>query len=433
MVHNIRYKLKIITADIIAVNMAFFLASLLRFSYEIPYKLKYPFFAAFITVVYIATLYFNRLFDKKSMQFMDILFKVFKVVTVATFAIAAIAYFDWTFRLPRTIIVLTWFLAIFFLTIFHYLLRSKSIKKPSALVVGADIVEKLKNIEFNIIGFVDDKISIPIDNKPILGKLKDIRDLIEQYKISNLIFAFPPEENNKILDIILECRDLDVNFKVVPSLYEYVLAGNTTEDQFVDIIVKPANTLYQFWKRTIDIFGSLLIIILLAPIMVLTALLIKIDTEGSVFYKQKRQARFGETFNIIKFRTMVNNIEKISGPKIITHKTKDPRITRIGGILRSNHIDEIPQLFNILKGDMSFVGPRPERPVFSKELNRQIKEWNQRLYIRPGLTGLAQIDGIGSLEAKSKIKKDLYYIKHMSLLLDLKIVFKTIMKILRNK
>ena len=184
MIHNIKYKLKIITADIIAVNIAFFLASLLRSSYQ----LKYPFFAAFITVVYIATLYFNRLFDKKSMQFIDILFKVFKVVTVATFAIAAIAYFDWTFRLPRTIIALTWFLAIFSLTISHYLLRSKSIKKPSALVVGADIVEKLKNIEFNIIGFVDDKISIPIDNKPILGKLKDIRDLIEQYKISNLIF-----------------------------------------------------------------------------------------------------------------------------------------------------------------------------------------------------------------------------------------------------
>lgn len=431
MPRNIKYKFKIITADIIAVNIAFFLASLIRVSYE----LKYPFFAAFVTIVYIATLYFNRLFDKKSLQFIDILFRMFKAVTVASFAIATIAYFDWTFRLPRSIIILTWLLAIFFLTMSHYLLRPKSIKKPPALVVGAEkgIVEKLKNIGFNIIGFVDDKISTPIDNKPILGKLKDVRKLIEQYKISNIIFALPPEEHEKILNVILECRDLDVNFKVVPNLYEYVLAGKITENQLIDIIVRPANTLYKIIKRAIDFFGSLLLIILLSPIMILTALLIKIDSKGSVFYKQKRQARFGKTFNIIKFRTMINDIENVSGPKIITHKTNDPRITRVGRFLRSNHIDEIPQLFNILKGDMSFVGPRPERPVFSKELNKQIKEWNQRLYIRPGLTGLAQIDGIGSLEAKSKIKKDLYYIKHMSLLLDVNIILKTILKILRNK
>lgn len=434
MVYDLSYKIKILAADVIAVNLAFFMASMIRFTDNIPYEMNYAFFAAFVTVVYAGAIYFNRMLDKRRLEFMDISYRIFKTVTVASFAIAAIAYFDWTFRLPRTIIILTWLLSLVYLTAAHYILRPKSEKENASLVVGAKkgMVNLLRNTKYNIIGFVDDKIKNPVDNKPILGSFADITKLIESYKIKTIIFAMPKKDNEKILDIIMECRDFNVDFKVVPNLYEYVLASET-EEQLVSILVRPANTFYQVLKRVLDTIISLFFIIILSPLMLIIAIIIKMDSRGPVLFKQRRQARFGRTFKIMKFRSMVNDAEKKTGPLITTHKTIDPRHTKVGRFLRRTHLDEIPQLFNILRGDMSFVGPRPERPVFSRELNKKIKQWNQRLYIRPGLTGLAQIEGIGSLDAEKKIQKDLYYIKNISLLLDMKIMLRTMIKVLKNK
>lgn len=418
------FKVCKILLNIVGINIIFWILALF---FDID---KYYFFAAYITIVYIFVLYFNGLFNRKRYNSIDLLFKVIKSSIISLFVIAAVAHIDWSFRLPRYMILLFCFFSGLIIYILQYLDRRTPNLKENCLIIGRkrDIINKLEK-EYNIIGFLDDKYKSPIDNKPWLGKLNEVRNLIEQYNISCLIFA----AKNEILDIILECNDMNIKFKIIPNLYPYVLTNRLDEGLLIDILIRPANIVYLILKRVIDIIGSFVLIIVLFPIYSIIAIVIKLDSSGSIFYKQERLAIFGKHFDIIKFRTMINNAEKNTGPIIITHKTEDPRITKIGKFLRSTHLDELPQLINILLGHMSFVGPRPERPIFSSELNKKIKEWNNRLYIKPGLTGFAQIACIGSLNARDKIQKDLYYIKNMSLLLDLKIVIKTILKILKGK
>lgn len=177
-----------------------------------------------------------------------------------------------------------------------------------------------------------------------------------------------------------------------------------------------------------DIMGSLLGLILTLPVCFIAAMLIKFDSKGPIFYKQKRVGRFGKVFRVIKFRSMINRAEKGTGGPVWSQE-KDPRITWVGRWLRRLRIDEIPQLFNILVGDMSLIGPRPERPAFVRELSEKISFYPERLYVQPGLTGWAQVNYpyTSNIEqAKIKLQYDLYYIKNVSFFLDCLILLKTL-------
>jgi len=230
-------------------------------------------------------------------------------------------------------------------------------------------------------------------------------------------------------------------------------------------ITKPASVrlmLKRALKRTIDILGSITGLILTLPIWILLPILIKFDSKGSVFYTQlrvginqrkkdrryhdkvditdrrgrerRRENNLGEPFKLIKFRTMVQNAEKKTGP--IWAKKNDTRITRVGAFLRKTRIDEIPQFINVLKGDMSLVGPRPERPSFVKNLTEKVDNYSQRLNVKPGITGLAQVKGgydSSISTVTEKIKYDLKYINNWSLWMDIKILFKTILVVITGK
>lgn len=422
-----KFPFKVFIVDIIFINIVFFLVNL-KFDIE-----KYLFFSLYITFVYLIVIYFNGMFDKKGIRKIDILFKAIKISVISLFTIAALAYIDWTFKLPRFMILTICIINAIGIYIVHTLYYSRNITRQNCIVIGRKRgVCKLIEKEYNVLGFMDNISDKVIDNKPWLGLIENVKNVINNYKIRVIIFALGNNERSEILDTILKCYDLDIEFKIIPELHRYVI----TKDNYgflSDIIIKPASMGYMVFKRIIDISVSFFSMILLFPIFIMLGLFIKLDSKGPVFYLQERLGRYGKRFKVIKFRTMIQDAEKDSGPVIITHKTVDPRVTKLGAFLRKTHLDELPQLFNILVGDMTIVGPRPERPIFSKELDNKIDSWNKRLYIKPGLTGFAQVSCIGSLEPENKIEKDLYYIKNMSLLFDIKIIIFTAFKILRGR
>lgn len=182
--------------------------------------------------------------------------------------------------------------------------------------------------------------------------------------------------------------------------------------------------LYEIYKRVLDIISSLLGLIIGLPIMMIVAIFIKIEDRGPIFYTQERLGKDEKKFLVYKMRSMRIDAEKHGGAQWA--QKDDPRITKIGKFIRKTRIDEIPQLFNILKGDMSLIGPRPERPELTYEFNKEIPGFIDRLCIKPGLTGLAQVNGGYDISPKDKLKWDLIYIKNRSIFLDISIILKTV-------
>lgn len=216
--------------------------------------------------------------------------------------------------------------------------------------------------------------------------------------------------------------------KVPLELYDNILAL-VTLDGFDKIKRKEQI----FLKRLMDIAFSLVLLLILFPILLIVAILVKITSEGPVFYQQIRTGEHGVPFAILKFRTMVKDAEKLG---VKWAEKDDPRITKIGRFLRKTRLDELPQLINILRGDMSFIGPRPERPEFDETLSTSIPYWRLRYLVKPGLTGWAQVNfdyGASIEDSQEKLKYDLYYIKNFSFYLDLKIVFKTLQVVVFGK
>jgi lipopolysaccharide/colanic/teichoic acid biosynthesis glycosyltransferase len=183
---------------------------------------------------------------------------------------------------------------------------------------------------------------------------------------------------------------------------------------------------YASWKGAVDVVLAILLLVLTAPLVLATLILVRLTSRGPAIYAQTRLGRHGRPFTLYKLRTMAHNCERETGPRWAT--SNDPRVTPIGRILRSTHLDELPQLWNVLRGEMSLVGPRPERPEFVRQLERAIPLYRQRLLVRPGLTGLAQVQLPPDTDlagVRRKLARDVYYIQHLSLGLDLRILLST--------
>ena len=187
------------------------------------------------------------------------------------------------------------------------------------------------------------------------------------------------------------------------------------------------NILFDIYQRVLDIVLSVIGILIGIPLMIVFGILIKVEDNGPITYKQERLGKGGKKFYIYKLRSMRTDAEKFGAQWA---EKDDPRITKVGKFIRKTRIDEIPQLFNILKGDMSIIGPRPERPSFTEEFNQEIPGFINRLAVKPGLTGWAQVNGGYEITPEEKLKEDIFYIKNRSILLDLKILFKTVKVVL---
>jgi len=271
-----------------------------------------------------------------------------------------------------------------------------------------------------------------------LGKEKDIYSYVRAHNIREMIIILDIHKHDKLLEIIGRYELLGIGIKVIPDMYESI-SGQVRIDVLNGIPLMDINSdimteFQSLMKRTFDIVLSLFAMILLLPLFVVLAIVVNLDSAGGIFYKQIRLSKNGIRFNLYKLRTMFINSEKITGP--IWAEKNDSRVTFAGKVLRKFHLDEIPQLYNVFKGQMSIVGPRPERPHIVEILTKEIPYYSHRLKVKPGITGWAQIRGVydASMEdVYRKLKHDFFYIENMSLFLDIKILILTVWTIIKGK
>jgi len=336
---------------------------------------------------------------------------------------------------------------------FMGILHKKGIGCRNILVVGTnsmvkkfmDFVKANPELGFNICGLVDDDpllVGKKLYGYQVLGVLSDIPTILDSLVVDEITFIVPRKWIDRLDTVIKECEKEGVHTTILADFYETKISKPQITDFFGTPVLNfrtiPAQDDEIFFKRLIDLLGSTILLVLMSPVFLFIALAIKLDSRGPVFYRQERKGLFGRKFKIVKFRTMRQNAElereelmklnEMSGP--VFKIKNDPRITRVGRFLRKTSLDEIPQLINVFKGEMSLVGPRP-LPSYEAE---QFKKWEKRRQsMKPGITCLWQINGRNSINFDEWIKLDLKYIDTWSLWKDFQILIKTIPAVLMGK
>ena len=406
--------------DIVLINLAFLLSFLFRYGLPFPERVFTPYKSSFVflTLIYIAALSYFRVYKSRFRSSWDLFKRVFLGLFFGTLLSIAFVY---AFRInwgafPTGIFVLSSFINL--LLIFklnQYILKARKKIKKKVLIIGHDTID-------DIVGKKAIVEKISGDEIGQLTKYQDIDEVVICERIKD-------ERVLNLLIYLVHRLKIDVVFN--PSIYMELLSGRIKGDDsvhFLSTFVGEKRDVEEFLMRSLDIAGSVLILLFSTPVTILIPLLIKISSPGPVFYKQQRVGKDGKRFTLYKFRTMVNDAEKEVGPVLASRD--DPRVTKVGKILRTTRLDELPQLLNVLQGDMSLVGPRPERPHFVKR-HKALHEL--RLAVKPGLTGLAQIRSFYDLKPQHKIKYDYLYIQKRSLLLNLYILIRTIPTIFSRK
>ena len=381
-------------------------------------------------------------------------FSILKLTSLSVLLLTAITFFYREISFSRIMAVYFWIFANIFLFISYRLVRllvkkihSRGIGLQKVLVVGAGelgqkIVEKINlhpEIGFSVMGYLSsqpEKVGKEFLGHKVLGLYEDLKQCIEEYGVSQLFIALPLNAHDQLKIILANLEFETVDIKLVPDLLRYMDLQSGIEDldgmPIINLTESPLYGWNTVFKRGSDIILSGLAIIITFPIMILISLAIKLTSRGPLFYKQERMGLDRAVFMMYKFRSMKIGAEAETGP--VWAKEKDERRTPIGAFLRGTSLDELPQLFNVFMGQMSLVGPRPERPVFVDEFKKSIPFYMLRLKMKAGLTGWAQVNGWrGNTSLEKRIEFDLYYIKHWSLLFDIKILFLTIWKGLINR
>ncbi|MDX9715181.1 MAG: TIGR03013 family PEP-CTERM/XrtA system glycosyltransferase [Dissulfurispiraceae bacterium] len=290
-----------------------------------------------------------------------------------------------------------------------------------------------------LIGFIkmsDKNTKVPEDM--VLGTSRDIMHVVDREKIQRIVVAITERRGIFPVQEILKCKFSGINVMEAPDFYEEMtgklLIENINPSWFIFCHSMRLNELRLRIKRAADIFISAIAGAVFLPIVPFVALAVRLDSKGDIFFRQKRVGQYGKLFTIYKFRTMRQDAEKSTGA--VWAKEGDSRVTKAGRFLRKSRLDEIPQIYNILKGDMSIIGPRPERPEFVEGLSEVISFYTQRHSVKPGLTGWAQVRypyGASVEDAIEKLRYDLYYIKNFSIIFDLGIILETIKVMLFGK
>ncbi len=289
-------------------------------------------------------------------------------------------------------------------------------------------IQQYSRLGHEVIGLVDDDIESRTNGAAVLGRMRDLPNLVQTNEIEEIIVTSRQANREELLNIISTCQDTGCKIRLLPELYEVIIGhveiGQVAGVPLISVNSTEINEWIIFIKRLLDLTVSSICLIFLLPCFPFIALAIKYSSSGPVFYRQKRIGKNGRLFILYKFRTMYEDAEMESGP--VLSWENDPRVTPVGRFLRRWHLDETPQFFNVLKGEMSLVGPRPERPHFAQQHKEEIPAYQLRETVRPGMTGLAQIHGFYYSPVEHKLRYDLAYIHNMSLLLDLKILFLTL-------
>jgi exopolysaccharide biosynthesis polyprenyl glycosylphosphotransferase len=437
------FLLILIILDLITLSFSLPLAYFIRFNLlsKIPYfyveKNEIPqFFPYYFTlnlilfVTWVLLFIIYRVYRSKNLLSFQ---QVFSAITIGTFLISSLSFFYRDFSYSRLVFILTWGVAIlltFFTRIILFLLKISIIGKITnkIIIVGRnEVSEVIKSfweqnpyLNYKVIDVIED-----IDNIDELVSKNNINEILVTKRISD----------GEALKLISLKRKKGVYIKMVPESYLFFSKRISFDEisgiPVMELEISNLEGFQGYIKEIIDIVLGTIGLILFSPLFIIIAILIKLDSEGPIFYKHLRVGRYGKPFYLWKFRTMYKDADKILDkyPELKKEFEKefklknDPRVTRIGKFLRKFSLDEIPQIFNILKGEMSIVGPRP---VTFKELEKYGEYKDEVLRVKPGLTGLWQVSGRSDLDYARRIALDLYYIQNWSLLLDIKIILKTI-------
>ncbi|MBN2654288.1 MAG: TIGR03013 family PEP-CTERM/XrtA system glycosyltransferase [Nitrospirae bacterium] len=332
---------------------------------------------------------------------------------------------------------------------FHcaYLTATKSLRLTRRVLVLGTGALALKVSEaisesdrtHKLVGFIkmSDK-TTKVAEDMVLGTSKEIMNVVDREKIQRIVVAITERRGIFPVQEILKCKFNGVNITEAPNFYEEMtgklLIENINPSWFIFCHSMQLSELRLMIKRITDIFVSIIAAAVFLPLVPFIALAVKLDSKGDIFFRQKRVGNYGRVFTLYKFRTMRQDAEKGTGA--VWAKEGDSRVTRIGRFLRKSRLDEIPQIYNILKGEMSIIGPRPERPEFIEGLSKVISFYTERHSVKPGLTGWAQVRypyGASVEDAIEKLRYDLYYIKNLSIMFDLGIILETIKVMLFGK
>ena len=315
----------------------------------------------------------------------------------------------------------------------------------SAAEAFIDRIRKNPQWGYKVKGILDDNKEIGYTYKgvPVLGTTEELEEMLAANRLDEIALTLGLQEYYKLKRLVAACEKSGVHTKFVPDYNDIIPTRPYTEDLMglpvVNIRHVPlTNTFNMISKRVMDIVGSVIAIIIFSPVMLVTrsplvtAILVKTTSKGPLIYKQERVGLHNQNFKMYKFRSM--EVQSARSEKKAWTVRNDPRVTVVGRFIRKTSIDELPQLFNILKGDMSLVGPRPERPFFVEKFREEIPRYMVKHQVRPGLTGWAQVNGYrGDTSIKKRIEYDLYYIENWTLGLDIKILFLTLFKGFVNK
>jgi lipopolysaccharide/colanic/teichoic acid biosynthesis glycosyltransferase len=408
--------------DGILINGVFLLAFLLRYGLPLPRQNFEAYKDSFLFLAFLYMLAFAlaRVFQPRFKTYWNLFLHTFKGMFLGTLFSFAFVYFfrEKLFRFPSSILIIVFLLGTAMIFAANaLLLRILGKIKKKVLVIGKP--------HLNVIDILDE------NDITQTTHIENIQDLLKHEDADEVIICQQPQDDNQMNLLIFLLLKLKVNVIFSPTLYAKLLSGSVMEEnalRYIATSLGRKSDLEEFLIRALDITVSIALLISLTPLMLLISILIKITSKGPVIYKQERIAKDGKAFTLIKFRTMQENAETKSGP--VWAEKNDSRVTKIGKFLRQTRLDEIPQLINVLKGEMSLVGPRPERMHFVKR-HKALRE--MRLAVKPGLTGFAQIRNSYNLHPKHKIKYDYLYLQKRSLLLNLYIIFKTIPVIFMKK
>lgn len=432
-------KLLLFFGDIIIIFAAINLASYIRISSLFSFK---KFLISFlIIVIYILSFYIFDFYNTKS-KFTTIRFLLQFIggLTLASLLIT-LFFLIFPFFFGRGIFFIS-FILIAFLTftwrILFSLLFRIAVSSRNILIIGeskeAQSIRFLikDNPEYKFLGFIASESRKSPNKMKILGNSHSIERVVKDYEISDIVLAIDPRVKKELEKALVNCRIKGINIYDIPTFYENLMdklpITQIRESWFLYCkgFEKLGSAVYKKFKRIMDLTSSFLLLIISLPLVTLIILLIKITSRGPVLYTQERLGEHMKPFKMLKFRTMVKDAEKRE-PKWA--EENDSRVTKIGKILRKVRLDELPQFINIMRGEMSLIGPRPEREYFVKKLMKEIPYYSLRFAVKPGLTGWAQVNyryGATVEDALEKLRYELYYIKNMSLFMDLRILLKTL-------
>ncbi|MDF9407892.1 sugar transferase [Pelotomaculum isophthalicicum JI] len=448
---KIFFRIGLVLFDLVLVNLAYILAFLIKFGWDIPERNLTPYLSTWpwLTVSALALFYFYRLYGSYRWRWAEVFASLICVVFFQAMVGMALSFLFRNFAFPRTVLLAAPFIQLALLSLWRRaawhlerglqgIRRVIVVGQPLEAVALAEKLESAAGGTIKVSGLVLESQSEPgysvyesscsVENRwPLLGELPEFCQCLDIVKPDQVFICSNLSQEHKA-GVINSCVAKDIKVFLVPDLYEIMLT-QARLDQVDDVPIFAVGRLKipeesMILKRLIDIVLSLAALVVAAPLCILAGIAIKLDSPGPVLYRQKRLTMQEKSFYLYKFRTMVVNAEQESGPVLASEN--DPRVTRVGRLLRAARIDEIPQLLNVLKGDMSIVGPRPERPFFVNELVKQKPEYVYRMNVKSGITGLAQIAGRYSTSPENKLKYDLLYTKSYSPAKDLAILLQTV-------